>query len=192
MPPGDDERVYVDDVDLDAFETFLAVRGERSRPRITYLDGVLELMSPSIDHERIKTRIAVLLEAYLLELGVTFQGYGSWTLRRPGVNAAAEADECYMIGREPTKDRPDLAIEVVWTSGGLDKLEVYRRLKVREVWFWIAGRIEVYALGDAGYERHARSPQLPALDFALLLDLIDTPFDSDAILALRARLPARR
>jgi Uma2 family endonuclease len=133
MPSGDDERVYMNDVDLDAFEAFLAMRGERSRPRITYLDGVLELMSPSTDHDRIKKRIAVLLEAYLYELGVTFQGYGSWTLRCPGVKAAAEADECYMVGRVPTKDRPDVAI----------------------------------------------------------LDLLDEPFDSDAIRALRARLAGR-
>jgi hypothetical protein len=28
---------------------------------------------------------------------------------------------------------PDIAIEVVWTSGGIDKLEVYRGLDVPEV-----------------------------------------------------------
>lgn len=25
-------------------------------------------------------------------------------------------------------DRPDIAVEVIWTSGGLDKLEIYRKL----------------------------------------------------------------
>ncbi|MEG4506483.1 Uma2 family endonuclease [Microcoleus sp. F6_B4] len=34
---------------------------------------------------------------------------------------------------------PDLAIEVVFTSGGIDKLQLYKRLGIPEVWFWEDG-----------------------------------------------------
>ena len=65
--------------------------------------------------------------------------------------AGCEADECYIFGPRPRdKARPDLAIEVVWTSGGLDKLEVYRRLEVGEVWFWKDGVIAVHVLDRDG------------------------------------------
>jgi hypothetical protein len=40
------------------------LRGESSVPRITYLEGLAELMSPSRYHEIDKTRFARLLEAY--------------------------------------------------------------------------------------------------------------------------------
>jgi Uma2 family endonuclease len=86
---------------------------------------------------------------------------------------AAEADECYIFGVD-RKDRPDLAIEVVWTSGGLDKLEVYRRLGVGEVWYWIDGAITVHVLTAAGYEPRDRS-EVPDLDLDVLLELIDCP-----------------
>jgi hypothetical protein len=45
---------------------------------------------------------------------------------------------------------------VIWTSGGIDKLEVYRRLRVREVWIWKSGRIE------AATPSHSFATVLPA------------------------------
>ncbi len=47
-------------------------------------------------------------------------------------------------GRPLGREAPDLAIEVIWTSGGIDKLESYRGLGVGEVWFWREGRMEVF------------------------------------------------
>ena len=51
-----------------------------------------------------------------------------------------EPDECYVFGDAPDPERPDLAIEVVWTRGGIDKREIYRALGVRELWFWRRGQ----------------------------------------------------
>ena len=72
-------------------------------------------------------------------------------LRKAPKLAILEPDECYLIG-DQARDTPDLAIEVVWTSGGIDKLEIYRRLGVREVWRWKDSRIEVYVLREQHYE----------------------------------------
>lgn len=59
-------------------------------------------------------------------MGVALEGVGSWTLKDSDEERGAEPDECYLIGRAPESDddRPDFAIEVVWTSGGIDRLEV--------------------------------------------------------------------
>src|SRR5207244_10147640 len=63
---------------------------------------------------------------------------------------------------------PDLAIEVVLTSEGLDKLEIYRRLGVREVWFWRHEQFAIYHLRGQQYESAPNSVLLPDLNMALL------------------------
>ena len=118
---AEDQRVTLYDVSWSDFEIILQIRGDHGGVRVTYLNGVLELMSPSVDHEGIKTIIGRLLDAYAEERGLAFNGFGAWTLKNASRARALEPDECYSlsVGR-PT--RPDLAIEVIWTSGGLDKL----------------------------------------------------------------------
>jgi Uma2 family endonuclease len=188
-PPAraSDQRVTLNDVSWSDFELILQIRGDRAGVRMTYLNGVLELMSPSVDHEGIKKTIARLLEAYADEKGIPFNGFGSWTLKNPGRARALEPDECYSLslGR-PT--RPDLAIEVVWTSGGIDKLEVYRGLGVGEVWFWREGVIEVWSLEAERYERRERSVLLADLDLVELARHIDAENQTESVTRYRQTL----
>jgi Uma2 family endonuclease len=178
-----DQRVFLHGVSWKDYETLLAIRGDDPGPRMTFLEGELELMSPSRSHEWIKKTMARLLEVYAMERGVTLEGYGSWTLKSAPRERGAEPDECYMVG-DTGKDIPDLAIEVVWTSGGIDKLEVYRGLGVREVWFWRSGVIEVYLLEGEAYARHPRSQVLPELDLALLARCLESaPTQTAAVVA---------
>ena len=187
-PRTEDQRVLLHDVSWADFELILQIRGDRGGVRVTYLNGELELTTPSVDHEGIKTTIARLLEAYAEEKGLPFNGFGSWTLKNPRRARALEPDECYSLslGR-PTS--PDLAIEVVWTSGGIDKLDVYRGLGVREVWFWRAGAIEVSFLTGDQY-RHERSVLLPDLDLAELARYIDPENQTDAVRRYRQAVRA--
>lgn len=183
-----DQRVILHRVRWDEYETLLAIRGEDSVPRMTYLEGTLELMTPSRDHETVKKTLARLLEAYGDELGIELEGYGSWTLKREETERGAEPDECYSIGK--AGEVPDIAIEVNWTSGGLDKLKVYNRLGVREVWMWDNGVIAVWVLRGERYERAPRSERLPQIDLELLCSLLDLPTQTAAVRELRARLRA--
>src|SRR5262249_15307349 len=146
--PTADRRIFFHDMPWSDFEAMLAMRGDRSAPRMAYLDGVLEIMSPSRGHEGTKSIIGSLVELFALETGLVLSAYGGWTLKDDPELAGLEPDECYIIGPDQSKDRPDLAIEVIWTSGGIDKLEIYRRLGVREVWFWEDDELSVYVLAD--------------------------------------------
>lgn len=173
------------------YETLLTVRGDRAGVRLYYLKGAIELMSPSRSHEAIKTTLARLLEAYCDERGLELSGYGSWTLRSAPKERGAEPDECYMVGAID-KDAPDLAIEVVWSHGGLDKLEIYRGLGVAEVWVWDReDGLRIFALGDEGYTPGERSRLLPELDPAWLASFLDRPTQSQAVRALRAAMRAQ-
>jgi Uma2 family endonuclease len=183
--PTADQRVVLNGVSWDAFETFLTLRGD-ARPKVTYLEGTLELMSPSRDHESIKKRFAAIIEAYLDHHGVTYEGVGSWLLKHAPKKAGLEPDECYIL-HDISKQRPDLALEVVWTSGGIDKLEIYRRLGVREVWFWIDEQVTVHVLTEAGYEARATSEVVSGFDFSLVGEMMELPALSDVRRALRQR-----
>ena len=92
----------------------------------------------------------------------------------------AEADECYVLGIHKPK-APDLAIEVVWTDGGIDKLEVWRGLGVGEVWVWRKGRIEVHELGGDRYELAPKSRLLPGLDLGKVARLCTLQDQSAAV-----------
>jgi Uma2 family endonuclease len=188
VPPGADHRVILYGVAWSGFEAQLALRGDASGPRIAYLDGALELMSPSRDHERIKSYLGRLIEAYALERGIDLSPYGSWTLRSAPKASGVEPDECYIIGGDQRAERPDLAIEVDWTSGGLDKLEIYRRLEVAEVWVWRDGEISIHALRGGGYERVEYSTKLEGIDVRLLASFLDHPTVIQAVRAFRAAL----
>jgi Uma2 family endonuclease len=190
-PPREDHYVHLSGVTWADYLRLLEIRGDHSAPRMTYLEGTLEIMSPSATHEEIKSYVGCLVEAWCLERGVEFTPLGSWTLKNKREERGAEADECYIFGTEREgRRRPDLAIEVIWTSGGINKLDVYRKLRVREVWYCENGRIKVYVLRGVAYEAVRASEALPGIDLEQLVSFLDRPTASQAIRDYRAALTA--
>jgi len=190
-PPAEheaDQRVIMYGITWAGYEAQLALRGEVAVPRVAYLDGAMELMSPSRDHERLKSYIGQLIVAYALERDIELSSYGAWTLRHAPKEAGLEPDDCFIIGADQNVDRPNLAIEVIWTSGGLNKLEIYKRLGVAEVWTWRANRIEIRALRDTDYLLISQSEQLPGIDTSTVLASLDYPTVTQAIRAFRKLL----
>jgi Uma2 family endonuclease len=146
--------------DWATYEALLEARGERSCPRIAYLDGVLQLMSPALEHEMIKSAIGDLVKQYCLETQVAYTGAGSWTLRRQLKQAGLEPDDCLIFGDDPRrKQRPDLAIDVI--------------------------SIAVYVLANDHYVEANRSACLPEIDLALIARLALVEPTSSAVLELR-------
>jgi hypothetical protein len=80
---------------------------------------------------------------------------------------------------------------VIWTSGGLDKKEIYRKLGVREVWFWRRGVLTAHALRGDVYREIAGSEVLPGIDLTELGSFLDRPTASQAIRAYRDALGSR-
>ena len=157
------------------YEVYVALRGERARPRITYLDGVLELMSPSDLHEDTKWLLGHLVGIYLEVFDIDFKPVGSWTLKAPHREAGAEPDECFVFTPIEGKTVPDLAIEVIISSGSIKKLDVYARLAVGEVWYWKDGAINVYVLRGDAYEQSLKLALKGVLVSPSFLFLIETP-----------------
>jgi hypothetical protein len=61
---------------------------------------------------------------------------------------------------------------VIWTSGGIDKLEIYRQLGVREVWFWEDDAMTIFVLEGERYRPLAGSEVLAGIDLAQLLGFV--------------------
>ncbi len=172
------------------YETLLRWRGDSAVPRVTYLEGALELMTPSIFHELGKKTLARVIEAWSEEAGVSLEGAGSWTLKARKEDRGAEPDECYFVMRPgrniATAKHPDFAIEVIWTRGAIDKLDVYRKLGVPEVWILEQGKLTFHVLRGTRWRTAKRSVKVPALDPAHVEAAMREATQSEAVRTIRA------
>jgi Uma2 family endonuclease len=164
-----------------SWDQYLALRDtlEDHALRMTYAEGTLELVSPSLHHERIKKALARLLETYALARDVPLHCGGATTFRHHAAERGLEPDECYWVGQDEG-DYPHLVIEVALPRGLVDKLASYATMRVREVWMWRGGRLEFHVLGPEGYSVAPRSTLLPELDVEDLARHARMPDQADA------------
>ncbi len=181
-----EERWIISGVSWQQYQVLLDDLGDSPAYRVTYLEGVLEIMAPSRRHERHKTLIGSLLEDYFKEKRILYFPLGSTTFRKQEKKGGTEPDESYCFDEE--KEFPDLAIEVVVTSGSVDKLAVYQRLGVKEVWFFRDNRFEVYHLQPGAYQEIPKSELFPNLDLAMLAEYVLHPNPLLAALEFREKI----
>ncbi len=161
-----EERLLMSGVSWDRYEELdKALGDDRPGPRLYYLDGEMEIMSTSVVHEKIKKRLGILVEDFLFENDFEDFPHGQATMKLLK-QAGAEPDESWCLTED--KEFPDIVLEIALTSGGLNKLEIYRRFAVPEVWFWRQGGLEVWSLrrGGVAYDGPAKKSRLlPELNF---------------------------
>jgi Uma2 family endonuclease len=178
--PTEEKLVTLPDVSWEQFKGIEAQLKDNRNVRLSYLSGILEIMSPIGDkHEKVKSTLGLLLEAYMREKGIRFYKRGGFTLEEPGY-ASGTPDESYSIGTE--REIPDIVIEVIVTSGTINRKKLYKPKKVPEVWFWKSNEIKIFRLNEQGeYEEVDRSGFFPELDKSLLLHYIAMPDQYDAV-----------
>jgi Uma2 family endonuclease len=135
-------------------------------------------MNLSLEHEESKAIIRALLEAYMRAKGIRFYMRGSATLGSKEIGGKREPDESYNINSK--KAIPDLVIEVTVSSGGLDKLELYQRIGIPEVWFWEDGVLKIYHLQE-NYQLVEKSSLLSDLDLKIFTKYISYHDQYDAV-----------
>ena len=142
--------------------------GDRRRPKYTYVNGRMMVVSPGHSHESYGVRLIELIHEIFVGLSIECHGAGSTTLKKTSKSrAGTEADATYyfnnidlvqekehlVMGVDPA---PDLVVEVVISHPEKNALEAYRRFKVREVWVCKQSSLEFLVLGADG--RYAVSP----------------------------------
>ena len=179
-----EQLLTIEGIEWDRYLRIDQVLEKQREVRLTYCDGNLQIMTISYNRERIKKTIASLLEFWWAAIGQYFRSEGSMTRRIDG-SRGVEADDSWTL--ELGAEGPHLVIEVAITSGGIDKLEVYRPFEIPEVWIWSEGRIQVFEFVSGAYQKSQQSARFPDLDLKLVEELATWQDTSDAIIEFRGR-----
>jgi Uma2 family endonuclease len=161
VPPG--QRLLLHDVSWAEFEAILAELGDHRGTRIAYDHGLLEIMAPLPEHEYFKQSISIAIEDIAEVLEQDYESYGSTTWRKQAEQAGLEPDNCFYFQNEAlvrgklrfdlSQDPPpDLALEIDLTSKSLNRLPIYQRLGVPEIWCYDQGQLTVYLLRSGEYQ----------------------------------------
>jgi Uma2 family endonuclease len=162
-------------VDWQTYTRLVHAFAERPSVRLAYDRGVLEIMSPLLEHDSDARFLGRLVVTLTEELGLPVKAGGSTTFRRRRKRRGIEPDDCYWIANEArvrgkrridlgTDPPPDLAIEVDVTRSSLDRMGIYAALGVPEVWRLEGPTLTFPVLGpDGRYTQRATSLAFPWL-----------------------------
>ncbi len=121
----------------------------------------------------------LLVALFAGETGANAYGVGSTTLKREYPERGFEPDACFYVQNEehirgkPRIDlnvdpTPDLVIEVDIASPSVNKLSIYARIRVPEVWRQAGDRVSIFVLRKGEYAVAAESAILPPLSGRVL------------------------
>ena len=169
-----DQPVLMDGVSWETYEALLADGGDHRQTRMAYDQGVLEIVTPSFEHEIFRDVVSGIAEEILNARGQDYLRSGSVTLKQEALARGFEADASFYVTHVArvrglsqidlhSDPPPDLVIEVDVSRSSLDKLPIYAALRVPEVWRCRSGSVYVYRLVDSSYVEIDQSEVLPGL-----------------------------
>ncbi|MEB3310897.1 MAG: Uma2 family endonuclease [Snowella sp.] len=183
QPVQQENRTVLSGIRWETYQDLVIDLAETPSKRLTYDQGVLEIMTPLPEHEASKRLLGRLVESATEELGLEICSLGSTTWSREDLSKGLEPDECYYITQEATirgktqfnlniDPPPDLAIEIDLTSSSLNRLSIYAALGVTEIWRFDSKDLWIYILKDGNYQLQERSSVLPILSRSDLLNFL--------------------
>lgn len=154
-----------------SWQTYQALMSELKtrRLRLTYNCGILEIMGRSADHEIYKKLLGRFVETLAEELRISLYPVGSTTCDRSDLLFGLEPDECFYIqNRMAVKGKkhldltqdppPDLVIEIDLTNQSKNRLEIFGKLGVPEIWCYDGVSLTIYQLQNKIYIPCNQSP----------------------------------
>lgn len=154
--------------------------GSKRNTRLAYYRGLLEIMSPSVLHERPNRLISDILKTILECQERDWEDFGSTTLKQPEI-AGIEPDTCFYIqNADRMRDcqtldlshypPPDLAVECDLTSKTV--IDAYQAIQVPEVWIYANEQLKIYLYSDQGYQASQQSRTFPDLPLTTMIPLL--------------------
>ncbi len=182
--------IVLNDVDWKSYEMMGEALRDRPNLQMTYDRGTLEIMTLSLEHERVKKFLSRLLDILTEELEIEIAPCGSTTYKREAMAKGLEPDECYYVEnvdrilglttvdleRDPP---PDFVIEIDVSNRSVKRLPIYAKLGVPEIWRWDNWTMHVLVLGENGQyiEPDTSSLFIPNFDIAELLPFVKVGLD---------------
>ncbi|MEM1252112.1 MAG: Uma2 family endonuclease [Cyanobacteria bacterium P01_H01_bin.21] len=168
--PGEN-RVALHGLDWLAYQQMKALLNERTRARLTYDRGTLEITMPSEPHEFYARLIERFIIVLVVELGLQVKTLGSTTLDRKDLERGSEPDNGYYIQNQPqvagrridlaVDPPPDLVVEVDISHTDIDKNSLYAAMGVPEFWRFNGQVWRIYQLQENVYVEVDCSPTFP-------------------------------
>lgn len=195
-----EQRLVLSGVSWERYEGLLR-DFEGRHIRLTYSQGDLEIMTVSSKHERCKSLAARLFEVLTEELDIPVLSLGNTTYKREDLARGLEPDECWYIKHEALMREkeeidlnidppPELVIEVEISRSVINRLEIYARLGVPEIWRYDGETLRVCVLTDGGnyvdVDRSATLPQVPLDGLARFLALRGEMDETSLVKSFRA------
>ena len=181
------------------WERFLELADGRagSVPRMTFDQGLLELLTPRRQHEGIGCLIGRIVATYSEVRGIEILSCASTTFKRADLDRAFEPDESYYIAHadlmRPKEEvdlqidpAPDLVIEVEITSSAIAKLRLFAAMGVPEVWRHDGTRLAMLVLDGTAYRPIAGSLCLPGLTDAMIDSVLARRFEQGETALIKA------
>jgi Uma2 family endonuclease len=161
------------DIDWQTYTRLLRTFRER-RLRLTYDRGTLEIQSPLWERETSACLLGRFVDVLTEEFQLPCRAGGSFTLRRKCKQRGLEPDRCYWIANAPrllgktrlnlrTDPPPDLAAEVDVTNSSLNRMSIYAKLRVPEVWRLDGAGLAFHILEGGTYQVRPHSQSFPLL-----------------------------
>lgn len=195
-PSGTGQHIVLYGISWETYERLLADLVDSSAPRLTFDQGVLEVMSPTAEHEEYNRTLALLVEVVAEELQINVRRLGSTTFKRQDLLKGFEPDSCFYIqsaqrirGKKRidlTQDpAPDLVIEIDLTSPSLDRFPIFARVGVSEVWRYDGSRVRILQLAGEQYVEVGQSVALPLLTSTVVTQFLEDSMELESTAWLR-------
>lgn len=200
------DMVFLENISWEVYEKLVRDRDMSGQHfKIAYDRGRMVIMSPLPIHEQIIELLRQFVYIATMDRKIPRASYGSTTWKREDLLAGTEPDACYYLGREPDFDphkrvdlhkhpAPDLAIEVNITHHPLERLELYAKLGVREVWQFDGKMVRFFRRNRMGNYREISTskvlPFLPASDINRFIEMLRESGETATVLAFRDWLAA--
>lgn len=191
LPPEPVPRVTLYGISWQTYEHLLTDLADYRVPHLAFDQGVLEIMSPTQEHEESNRTLAALIELVADELRINIRRLGSTTFKRPDLLKGFEPDSCFYIQSAPRirgKRRielpqdppPDLLIEIDVTSSSLDRFALFAQTGVSEVWRYDRSRVQFLGLENAEYEEITHSLAFPILTSEIVSQFLEESLELES------------
>ncbi|MBM4256705.1 MAG: Uma2 family endonuclease [Deltaproteobacteria bacterium] len=186
------QRVILRGISWQTYESLLADLAECSGPRLTFDHGVLEIMSPTFEHDEYNRILALLVEVVAEEMHISVRNFGSATFKRLDLVKGFEPDSCFYIqsvsrirGKRkvelPQDPPPDLLIEIDVTSSSLGRFPIFAQVGAPEVWRYDGSQVQILLLANGQYQIVERSTALPLLTATMLTEFLEAGIELDRL-----------
>lgn len=172
LPPA--STLLLHNVSWAEYERLLATIPDSPNQRLSYDQGVLEIMTLSPRHESLKVLFSHLLSVLTSEFQLGFISLGSTTFKMPAEARGTQPDDCFYIRRAALVEDnetidlaidpgPDLVVEIDLSHPSLNKLPIYASLGVTEVWIYDGQMMRFLLLAGDDYIELEASDLFPFL-----------------------------